>query len=152
MNLFCDIHNGGTLLGAIYSNNDVMMYTIIIECLPNKTMQVTSPHMYTCQSRSRYTMSFSGNKTKEYKLVQRLIPELTSAVQNDLVEISNQLLKHGVITTGNHNEFTDPRLASSHVRASSLIRTVLNRIEIDTSYLKHLSKCWRRMSCITKLF
>ena len=81
-------------------------------------------------------MSFSGINTPEYKCVQRLVPELTSAVQNDLVEISNQLLKHGVITTGNHNEFTDPRLASSHVRASSLIRTVLNRIEIDTSYFE----------------
>ena len=72
--------------------------------------------------------------------MQQLVPELTSAVQDDLVEISNQLLKHGVITTGNHNEFTDPRLASSHVRASSLIRTVLNRIEIDTSYFEKFVK------------
>ena len=72
--------------------------------------------------------------------MQRLVPELTSAVQDNLVEISNLLLKHGVITTGNHNEFTDPRLASSHVRASSLIRTVLNRIEIDASYFEKFVK------------
>ena len=68
----------------------------------------------------------------EYNIVQQLLPELTTAVKDDLIEICNLLLKDGMITEVQHEEFTDPRLgATSHARASKLIRTVLNRIRID---------------------
>ena len=85
-------------------------------------------------------MSFSGIKTREYKLVQRLVPELTSAVQDDLVEISNQLLKHGMITEESHQEFTSERLAAPHAKASNMIRTVLSRIKVDSRYFETFVK------------
>ena len=75
----------------------------------------------------------SGDETPQYKRVQQLAPELRVAVQHDLCGVSELLLKHGMITEESHEEFTDSRVAVSHVRASSLIRTVLSRIKIDSS-------------------
>ena len=78
-------------------------------------------------------MNFSGIDTPEYKIVLRLAPELRTAVQDDLCEISDLLLSRGMITEERHEEFTDSRSAISHVRASSMIRTILNKIKADSS-------------------
>ena len=77
-------------------------------------------------------MAFSGTTTPEYKAVQRLTAELVNAVQNDLFEVSNQLLSRGMITVVSHDEFTDLRSATAHERASKLIRTILNKIKMDS--------------------
>ena len=77
-------------------------------------------------------MNFSGIDTPEYKIVQQLAPELRTAVQDDLCEISDLLLSRGMITEERHEEFTDSRSAISHVRASSMIRTILNKIKADS--------------------
>ena len=82
----------------------------------------------------------SGDETPQYKLVQQLAPELRVAVQHDLCAVSELLLKHGMITEESHEEFTDSRVAVSHVRASSLIRTVLSRIKVDTRYFETFVK------------
>ena len=77
-------------------------------------------------------MAFFGTTTPEYKAVQRLTAELVNAVQNDLFEVNNQLLSHGMITVASHDEFTDLRSATAHERASKLIRTILNKIKMDS--------------------
>ena len=60
-------------------------------------------------------MAFFGTTTTEYKAVQCLTPELVNAVQNDLCEISNQLLSRGMITEASHGalEQSDNELQSS---------------------------------------
>ena len=85
-------------------------------------------------------MAFSGTTTPEYKAVQRLTAELVIAVQSDLCEVSNHLLSRGMITESSHGEFTDLRLASAHVRASNLIRTILNKIKMDSRNFDTLVK------------
>ena len=75
-----------------------------------------------------------GEDTPQYKTIQRLMPELTIAVQDSLCDLSNRLLSRGLITTENHEVFTNDRGAATHVRASNLIRTVLNKIKLDARH------------------
>ena len=63
--------------------------------------------------------------------MQQLAPKLVSAVQDDLVYVSNQLLSHGVIHDDSLEEFTNLATPKAN-RASNLIRTVLNRIKLDS--------------------
>ena len=72
--------------------------------------------------------------------MQRLTAELVIAVQNDLFDVSNQLLSRGMITVASHDEFTDLRSATAHERASKLIRTILDKIKMDSRNFDTLVK------------
>ena len=58
---------------------------------------------------------------------------MANAVKNDLCDLSNHLLSHGLITEANHEEFINDRNSPSK-RASDLIRTVLERIKSDVRH------------------
>ena len=45
-----------------------------------------------------------------------------------------------MITAENHNEFSDPQIATTQARASKLIKTVLNRIETDSNNFRKFVK------------
>ena len=49
----------------------------------------------------------SGTDTPEYKLIQQLTPELRTAIQDDLLGISDHLPSCGMITQENHEDFTN---------------------------------------------
>lgn len=78
-------------------------------------------------------MSDSRRTSPQYRIIQQLTPELTDAVKDNLCDLSNHLLKHGLITENNHEDFTKHSV-SSYVRASNLIRTILNRIKVDVRH------------------
>lgn len=78
-------------------------------------------------------MSDSRRTSPQYRIIQQLTLELTDAVKDDLCDLSNHLLKHGLITENNHEDFTKHSV-SSYVRASNLIRTILNRIKVDVRH------------------
>ena len=75
----------------------------------------------------------SRSITPQYKIIKQLTPDLTNAVKNDLCDLSNRLLSHGLITEENHEEFINDRNSPSK-RASDLIRTVLDRIKSDVRH------------------
>ena len=84
-------------------------------------------------SRQSLAMSRSRGITPQYKIIKQLTPDLTNAVKNDLCDLSNRLLSHGLITEENHEEFINDRNSPSK-RASDLIRTVLERIKSDVRH------------------
>ena len=69
-----------------------------------------------------------GRDTGQYKTIQRLAPDLSRAIEDDLYSISERLLSEDVITAENHRAFTHQHTLP-RVRASNLIAAVLNRIE-----------------------
>ena len=75
----------------------------------------------------------SSQESPEYKLILRLTPELRTAIQDDLQDISDSLLSCGMITQDGHEDFTNC-YKSTHTRAASLIRAVQNRIKSDRHY------------------
>ena len=81
----------------------------------------------------------SGTDSPEYKLIQRLTPELRTAIQDDLHDISDHLLSCGMITQESHEDFTN-FCKSTHVRAASLIRAVQNKIKSDRHYYSDFIK------------
>ena len=89
-----------------------------------------------------------GEDTPQYKIIQRLMPELTIAVQDNLCDLSNRLLSHGLITTENHEVFMNDRGVSTHVRASNLIRTVLNKIKLDVRHYSTFVSVLEENECL----
>lgn len=75
----------------------------------------------------------SGTGTPEYKLIQRLTPELRTAIQDDLQDISDHLLSRGIITRENYQDFTS-WARPVYARAASLIQVVQNRIKLNNGY------------------
>ena len=68
--------------------------------------------------------------TAQYRIAHELASELSNAIKDDLPYISGSLLGRGVITEENHAEFTDTSTPTS-LRASNVVKTLLNRIETD---------------------
>ena len=78
----------------------------------------------------RETSFISNSESPEYKLIVRLTPEVRTAIQGDLQNISDHLLSFGMITQDNHEDFTND-YKSTHSRAASLIRAVQNKVKLD---------------------
>ena len=83
-----------------------------------------------------FISSTASSELPEYRLIVRLTPELRTAIQGDLQDISDHLLSCGMITQDNHEDFTNC-YKSTHTRAASLIRAVQNKIKLDCH---HFSK------------
>ena len=66
----------------------------------------------------------------EYRTIIQLTPELTTAFQNDLVNLSDELLAEGLISGGNAANLKNPH-NDAHHRASCLVGWIRNRIELD---------------------
>jgi hypothetical protein len=86
-----------------------------------------------------FISSATNSESREYKLILRLTPELKTAIQDDLEDISNHLLSCGMITQDNHEDFTNC-YKPTHTRAASLIRAVQNKIRIDCRYFSKFVK------------
>lgn len=80
-----------------------------------------------------FISSVTNSESPEYRLIVRLTPELRTAIQDDLQDISDHLLSCGMITQDNHEDFTNC-YKSSHTRAAGLIRAVQNKIKLDRRY------------------
>lgn len=78
-------------------------------------------------------MSGSRGVTPQYRIIQRLAPDLKNAVKDDLCDFSLSLLSHGLITAEKQREFMN-QAVSVDARASNLITTVLNRIKLDVRH------------------
>ena len=81
----------------------------------------------------------SGTDSAEYKVIQRLTPELRTAIQDDLQDISDHLLSCGMITQESHEDFTNSA-KPTYARAASLIRAVQNKIKSDRHYYSDFIK------------
>ena len=79
---------------------------------------------------TRFISSAANSESREYRLIVRLTPELRTAIQDDLQDISDHLLSFGMITQDNYEDFTND-YKPTHTRAASLIRTVQNKIKLD---------------------
>ena len=77
-----------------------------------------------------FISSATNSESPEYRLIIRLTPELRTAIQDDLQNISDHLLSCGMIIQDNHEDFTNG-YKSTHTRAASLIRAVQNKIKLD---------------------
>ena len=90
-----------------------------------------------------FISSAASSESPEYRLIVRLTPELRTAIQGDLENISDHLLSYGMITQDNHEDFTNC-YKPTHTRAASLIRAVQNKIKLDcncfSKFVKILEK------------
>lgn len=68
-----------------------------------------------------------GIDSPEYKVLQILAPQVKSAIQHDLHDLSLQLLSCGMITEDNHEDFSN-EIIPTYQRASKLLRVVQSRV------------------------
>ena len=86
-----------------------------------------------------FISSATSSESPEYRLIVRLTPELRTAIQGDLQNISDHLLSCGMITQDDHEDFTNC-YKPTHTRAASLIRAVQNKIKLDCHYFSKFVK------------
>ena len=65
-----------------------------------------------------FISSAASSESPEYRLIVQLTPELKTAIEGDLQDISDHLLSFGTITQDNHDDFTNGNI-SIHTRAAS---------------------------------
>lgn len=82
----------------------------------------------TCCTEDRASMS----NTPEYRTIIQCTPELTTALKNDLVSLSGELLAAGLISDDNSAAIRNPFVDASQ-RASQLVGFIRNRISLDTA-------------------
>lgn len=68
--------------------------------------------------------------TPEYCTIIQLTPELTTAFQNDLIKLSDELLAKGLIAGNNAANMKNLNIGADH-RAATLVGYIRNRIELD---------------------
>ena len=78
-------------------------------------------------------ISSSEISSPEYNCIRRLTRDLRTAIQDDLQDISDQLLSYDMITRESYQDFTNWS-KPAYARAASLVQTILNRVELDSNY------------------
>ena len=68
--------------------------------------------------------------TQEYQALIRLVTELRTAVQRDLIALSGRLLSRGLISTDNDNFLRD-ELRTKESRAAELVSIVLDKVKLN---------------------
>ena len=63
----------------------------------------------------------------EYRVLQKLAPQVRKAIQYDLPDLSLHLMSCGMITEDDHEDFTN-EMTSTHLRASNLLKVVQSRV------------------------
>ena len=84
----------------------------------------------------------------EYRTIIQLTPELTTALRNDLVKLSDELLAEDLISDNNAANLKDSSHNTADHRVSSLIALIRNRIKLDSenTYRSFVDVLKRRLS------
>ena len=72
------------------------------------------------------------SNTPEYRTIIQCTPELTTALKNDLVSLSGELLSAGLIADDNAAALCNQFISVAH-RAAQLVGFVRNRVSLDTA-------------------
>ena len=72
------------------------------------------------------------SNTPEYRTIVQCTPELTTALKNDLVSLSGELLAAGLIADNNAAALRNPYVNEEH-RAAQLLGFVRNRVSLDAA-------------------
>ena len=77
-------------------------------------------------------------QTPEYLTVKKLCNTLRIGIQNDLVGIVTSVFSAGIISENEQRAIIDPEThEASSVRAERLMRTLVDKIRIDSKCLAH---------------
>ena len=77
-------------------------------------------------------------QTLEYLTVRKLSDKLRTGIQYDLVKIVGKMFSAGIISENEQRAIIDPEThEASSVRAERLMRTLVDKIRIDSKCLAH---------------
>ena len=86
----------------------------------------------------------SNSNSPEYRTIIQCTPDLTTALKNDLVPLSGELLAAGLIADDNAAALTNQFIGVAH-RAAQLMGFVRNRVSLDTkNYLSFIQVLQQR--------
>ena len=74
----------------------------------------------------------ANSNSPEYRTIIQCTPELTTALKNDLVSLSGELLAAGLIADDNAAALNNQFFGAAH-RAAELVGFVRNRVMLDTN-------------------
>ena len=74
----------------------------------------------------------ANSNSPEFRTIIQCTPELTTALKNDLVSLSGELLAAGLIADDNAAALNNQFVGAAH-RAAELVGFVRNRVMLDTN-------------------